>query len=99
MKKIFIAITGLLLGVSFTSMSADEITKGLKTNPDLTEFSDSDSISYNPSFSIRSFDLDLISPSSGIQFYRDGILFLSDSKINNSIFRQISRNLECSLTF
>ncbi|HDZ42140.1 MAG TPA: hypothetical protein ENH59_10760 [Bacteroidetes bacterium] len=41
-----------------------------------------DTINTNPYLKIRKFDLELITPSSGIQFFKDGILFSSLSKRN-----------------
>ncbi len=44
-----------------------------------------DTISTNPYLKIRKFDIELITPSSGIQFFKDGILFLSLSKRNTKM--------------
>lgn len=49
-----------------------------------------DTINTNPYLKVRKFEIDLITPSSGIQFYKDGILFLSLSKKNE---RMISKHI------
>ena len=41
---------------------------------------DTDTGGTNPNLQIRKFELDILTPSSGIQFYKDGILFLSLTK-------------------
>ncbi|MDT8401361.1 MAG: hypothetical protein RQ743_06680 [Bacteroidales bacterium] len=50
-----------------------------------TSIQKTDTIITNPYLKIREFDLELISPSSGIQFFKDGILFLSLSKMNTKM--------------
>lgn len=49
-----------------------------------------DTITPNPYLKIRKFELDIISPSAGIQFFKDGILFLSLSKKNT---RMLSKHV------
>ena len=41
---------------------------------------DSDTLDSNRLLKVNKFNLKLIPPSSGVQFYRDGIVFLSNTK-------------------
>lgn len=50
----------------------------------ISEMQRTDSVSKN-TLRIRPFDLEIIPPSSGVQFYRNGILFLSHSKQGEKI--------------
>ena len=47
----------------------------------------SDTLVRNPFFKVDSFRLDIIPPSSGVQFYKDGIVFLSHSKTEGKMLR------------
>ena len=49
-----------------------------------------DSVTRNAWVQIDTFDLEIIPPSSGIKFFRDGILFLSSSKQSGNIFSRHS---------
>lgn len=67
-------LTGLMIG-SFTSTHQPDgsiVNSGLTSIPD-TLFA-------NQSISIVSFNLPIIPPSSGVQFFRNGIIFLESSK-------------------
>jgi hypothetical protein len=80
MKKLFtITITGYLIFRIITSCSTQELYRdGGKINPRLCarNIDKAENIPYQ----IDTFFLDLLPPSLGVQFYKDGLVFLSLSK-------------------
>jgi hypothetical protein len=80
MKKFFIATISAYLLLRFISSCATrELSQG---NLDMNSGSciRNDTIDYNLPYKIEKFYLDLLPPSLGVQFYKDGIVFLSLSK-------------------
>ncbi len=45
----------------------------------------SDTLNVNTLFNVDRFSLDIIPPSSGVQFYRDGLVFLSNSRLEGKM--------------
>lgn len=78
MKRIIILLFGVIVcsGV-FMASGAGILSRPATGTPGLTSPSDTLGNRY---YKVSPFMLDILSPSSGIQFYRDGIIFLSDPK-------------------
>jgi len=75
MKKVFISTIAIYLIIRIISSCAmKEVYEG-SINQALI-----DSTGLNNPLTIEPFDLEIIPPSLGVQFYRDGIIFLGDSK-------------------
>ncbi len=74
---------GLLLILPFGRTMAKEESLPLMVHI-VPETSSSDTNRYN-NLLIRPFQLEIVPPSSGVQFYKDGIIFLSHSKIEEKI--------------
>lgn len=79
LPKISFYTAGLWILLSINNTKAgDLITVPLKPFPP-------DTISIEQSVQVRPFNLNIVPPSSGIQFYKDGIIFLSSSKLEGKI--------------
>jgi hypothetical protein len=90
MNKLFISIISAYLIFRFISSCAtQELSQG---NLDMDSGSciRNDTIDYNLPYKIEKFYLDLLPPSLGVQFYKDGIVFLSLSKNEG---KMLSRHL------
>ncbi len=88
MKKILIAILFLL---TIVNLAAQGLTNKNLWNSIGTDYAlefRTDTLRNNSSVLIDPFNLELLSPSSGVQFYRDGIVFLSYSKRNEKMLEQ-----------
>jgi len=77
--KVLAILTAFLCNFSLTETSSSDVP--LLT---LSELQSKDSILSN-GLRIRPFHLEIIPPSSGVQFYRNGIIFLSHSKLEEKI--------------
>lgn len=75
MKRLIISGLFLIAIASFTVTAAK-----LKGNNGHLQDTASDTIVRQPFFRIAPFRLNILSPSSGVQFYREGIVFLSNTK-------------------
>jgi len=88
MKKALIAILFLM---TIVNLAAQGLTNKNLWNSIGTDYAlvfGTDTLSNNSSVLIDSFNLELLSPSSGVQFYRDGIVFLSHSKSNEKMLER-----------
>ncbi|MQY79708.1 MAG: hypothetical protein GH151_11025 [Bacteroidetes bacterium] len=88
MKKALIAILFLM---TIVNLAAQGLTNKNLWNSIGTDYAlefGTDTLRNNPSVLIDSFNLELLSPSSGVQFYRDGIVFLSHSKKNEKMLER-----------
>lgn len=74
---------GLFYFLTFSSTMAEEEYLSLNVK-NISQHSSSDTSRYNDLL-IKPFHLEIVPPSSGVQFYRDGILFLSLSKVEEKI--------------
>jgi hypothetical protein len=81
--KAHVILSGLLL---FYAPVNDQV-KGAQLNEEgFYEFNDiKEDTSRLENLRIRSFQLEIIPPSSGVQFYRNGIIFLSYSKVDEKV--------------
>ncbi|MBE9510948.1 MAG: PD40 domain-containing protein [Bacteroidetes bacterium] len=88
MKKALVSILFLLVTVNL--LAPDSTNKNLwnSISPDSELVSGTDTLRNNPSVLIDPFNLELLSPSSGVQFYKDGIVFLSHSKRNEKMLER-----------
>ena len=75
-RIVYILLTLLMFNVTFKGATAEI---GLSGN--LSDHVKSDTINIK----IDTFNLTIIPPSSGVQFYRDGIIYNSSSKFENKI--------------
>ena len=83
--KQLIAILPLLYILSSEASSAGAVYEaGSSISPYACEFSKSFSTD-DSTIRVRPFPLDIIPPSSGVQFYRNGIIFLSYSKVDEKV--------------
>jgi hypothetical protein len=79
--KIFLSLAAICLvisGISAKSLFAVSVHKTARIQS-------SDTINANALLKINRFRLDIIPPSSGVQFYRDGIVFLSNSRLEGKM--------------
>ena len=74
---------GLFFLLTYSSTMAEEEYLSLSVK-NITQHSSSDTSRHN-NLLIKPFHLEIVPPSSGVQFYRDGILFLSLSKVEEKI--------------
>jgi len=77
----------ITLGLFFILPFSTIVTKGISlpaNGHNAPHYQATDTINHN-GLRIRQFDLEIVPPSSGVQFYRDGIIFLSHSKIEEKI--------------
>ena len=77
----------IILGLFFTLPFGTIVTKGVSlpaSGHNTPHYQVTDTTNHN-GLRIRQFDLEIVPPSSGVQFYRDGIIFLSHSKIEEKI--------------
>ncbi len=88
MKKKLVAILFLLTILNLGTQGFTN--KNLRKNiyPDSELVFGTDSLINNSSVLINPFNLELLPPSSGVQFYKDGIVFLSHSKKNEKMLEQ-----------
>lgn len=71
----------LLLGAAFVAangINSNILNAGSVTGSAILQ--DSDTLNLNALLKVNPFRLDIIDPSTGVQFYRDGIVFLSNSR-------------------
>jgi len=88
MKKALIAILFLMTIVNLAAQGFTNKNLWNSIGPDSNLVFGTDTLINNPSVLIDSFNLELLSPSSGVQFYRDGIVFLSHSKRNEKMLER-----------
>jgi hypothetical protein len=80
MNKLFIpTISGILVIMLISSCAIKKLYEN-SLNMDPGSGSIKDKNGFTIPLKIKSFPIDIIPPSSGVQFYRDGIVFLSESK-------------------
>lgn len=87
MKNIFKALALVILAAGMTPLSGNEIMNSLK----LTGFNESfnpDTIIPGGFIRVDTFNLDIQPPSSGVQFYQDGIIYLSSSRVLTKMLPQ-----------
>lgn len=88
MKKTLIAILFLLTIVNLITQGLTNKNLQKSIYPDSELIFGEDTLRNNPSVLIYPFNLELLAPSSGVQFYRDGIVFLSRSKRNEKMIER-----------
>jgi len=86
MNKVLLAILTTAVFPGLISLEKDRTADNIKKIP-LEQYSHpaADTSGNNPYLQIRKFELEILSPSSGIQFYKDGILFLSLTKMEEKM--------------
>ncbi len=72
----------LFIGISFSLVSGNTLLheKPSSECSDTAYHQDSDSISKHPAMDIRPFGLKIVSPASGVRFYKDGIIYMSETR-------------------
>ena len=89
MKQVIIVILiSVNLSGIFLSETAGREYYGELNCYESTYYQQTDTINANPYLKIKRFEIDIITPSSGIQFYKNGILYLSSSGSNNNMISQ-----------
>ncbi|MFO7852126.1 MAG: hypothetical protein R6X28_06695 [Bacteroidales bacterium] len=90
MKQAIIIILIMALYPGISQGMAGELYCNDETRPPDVIYHGIDTGSTNPYLNISEFELDIISPSSGVQIYENGLLFLSLSKTTS---RMISKHI------
>ena len=88
MKKTLIVILFLMTIVNLATQGLTKKKLWNSIDPDSKLVFGTDTLRNNPFVLIYPFNLELLSPSSGVQFYKDGIVFLSHSKRNKKMLEQ-----------
>ena len=84
MKQLIAILPLLYISASEASSAGAVYEAGSSTSTHACEFSKSFSTD-DSTIRVRPFPLDIIPPSSGVQFYRNGIIFLSYSKVDEKV--------------
>ncbi len=72
----------LFIGISFSLVSGNTLLYKKQSFGcfDTAYHQDSDSISKHPAMDIRPFELKIVPPASGVRFYKEGIIYMSETR-------------------
>ncbi len=86
MNKVLLAILTTAVFPGLISLGKNRTIDHIKKIPyEQYMHPKTDTSGTNPYLQIRKFELDILTPSSGVQFYKDGILFLSLTKMEEKM--------------